>query len=757
MFFQLNEPSIPAIRAKFLIEKLRTFQQHEVSISLCATGRTGSGKTTLGNRLIGIDYFMPSTGRQDCTDEVNLVEFPIGLKYFDLPGVCSDDKLENYNRAALGIDQIDDFDLIDTLTLAKYTENQSTQRQKFSVSFFQETQLNPDLIFYLIAPDKQFLSIDSAYLRNLLKKHRHKIIYIFNIFADKETSKIFATTEQNIIDVTTRIQKVHTSVLGSENTPIIVPINCWTGEGIAELVSYSHQILGDEKGNIFEELIQYQQQKTPDEYLYQTKRELIRLFAYAACQKTEGTYTCNQPIHQACHILWNFLANFRENTGQTESHFIEQINNLISQILSEPPNESSQETVSSLEEDINSIGIGLDYISGGIDYLNEEINSRLIKAQNTAIEFRDSQIESIKNEIELRWKHIASIEEHFKSYAQIYDSLTQEIRSIEAEIEKHNSLVENFNSLNEDIGYQVKKYNSKMKKFQKKRDKFNPQIASQSAIDAFRNYFDKKKSQLEDMEDDIQDDIKSRKKLGKKIRKKDIESLNASYIRKLKAFEQQKQVVQQEVKLRSEKVKLVEEYTQFHQEVLNSFSQEFSSITERKDSRIDEINYQLKTIRILTEKYQQENVETLEQEIDSFQIEIFTCLENMNHFAEEINAFVEEIEGCVAKMAINKLIVGVLMQCTTYHFDSTGECEYKGSTYHPFGKEGIALLLTLAHLIIYDKEIESTYQSWYKGKKIDSLNFNNLTENDIKELLEHRINYSLFDVSFDKAVKNVVS
>jgi len=129
----------------------------------------------------------------------------------------------------------------------------------------------------------------------------------------------------------------------------------------------------------------------------------------------------------------------------------------------------------------------------------------------------------------------------------------------------------------------------------------------------------------------------------------------------------------------------------------------------------------------------------------------------MSHFAEEINAFVEEIEGCVAKMAINKLIVGVLIQCTTYHFDSTGECEYKGSTYHPFGKEGIALLLTLAHLILFDKEIESTYQSGYQGKKIDSLNFNNLTEKDVKELLEHRINYSQFDVSFDKAVKKVVS
>jgi len=817
MYFQLNSPSIPAIRAKFLIEKLRTFRQSEVSINLCATGRTGSGKTTLGNRLIGIDYFMPSTGRQDCTDEVNLVEFPIGLKYFDLPGVCSDDRLENYNRAALGIEQIDDFDIIDTLSLAKYTENQSALRQKFSVSHFQETQLNPDLIFYLIAPDKQFLSIDSAYLRNLLKKHHHKIIYIFNIFADKETGNVFAATEQNITDVTAKIQKVHNSVLGSENPPIIAPINCWTGEGISELVSYSHQMLGNEKGKIFEELIQYQQQKTPDEYLYQTKRELVRLFAYAACQKPEGTYTCNQPIHQVCHTLSDFLVNFRDKTRQTESHLIEPINKLISQVLSEPRNESSQETVSSLEEDINSIGIGLDYISGDIDYLNEEINSRLTEAQNAAIEFRDSQIKAIENEIELRGKDIGSIEENIKSHGERYDELAQEISSIEAEIESHqekrNSLVEDFNSLNEDIGSQVDKYNSKMENFRvfaielgNRIDNYNARIekykvrlqaynssvdeinaspyhVSQSTIDSLErerdslraesNYLDdesdyldkkirkrdKKGSKLEDWESDIQSDIRRRDDIEKQIDNEDsyIERQRESGITKLKAIEKQQQVIQQHIKLHSEKAKLLNEYVEFGKEVLNSFDQEFSSIIEQKDSRIDEINSQLKTVGTLTEKYQQENVDILEQEVNLAQSEILACIENMSHFAEEINAFVEKIEACVAKMAINQLIVDVLRQCTNYHFDSTGECEYKGSTYHPFAKEGVAFLLTLAHLILSDKELESAYNTFYKriSKKVKKLNLSHSTENEIQQLLEHRINESLFDKSFDKAVKKV--
>jgi hypothetical protein len=47
----------------------------------------------------------------------------------------------------------------------------------------------------------------------------------------------------------------------------------------------------------------------------------------------------------------------------------------------------------------------------------------------------------------------------------------------------------------------------------------------------------------------------------------------------------------------------------------------------------------------------------------------------------------------------------------------------------------------------------------YKGisKKVKKLDLRHSTENEIQQLLEHRINYSLFDNSFDKAVKKVAS
>ena len=57
MYFQLNPPSISQIRASFIIDKLANYPQNLSPINIFATGRTHSGKTTLGNRLLGIDYF----------------------------------------------------------------------------------------------------------------------------------------------------------------------------------------------------------------------------------------------------------------------------------------------------------------------------------------------------------------------------------------------------------------------------------------------------------------------------------------------------------------------------------------------------------------------------------------------------------------------------------------------------------------------------------------------------------------------------
>lgn len=323
MTFQFTHPSLSAIRANLIIQKLVDFPTNVDRINIFATGRTGSGKTTLGNRLIGIDYFMPSSGYQDCTDEVNLIKFPMGLNYFDLPGVCSDDRLENYNRVALGLEQVEDFPFVENLALAKYSKDKTSEKQNFSISEFSLQQFKPDLIFYLIAPDKQFLSVDCTYLRDLLQQHC-QVIYVFNMFASKETSSEHFASPQNISDAVNKLTKIHTSVLGKTSQPVIVQVNCWTGEGISELIARSGEMLGSEKGRLFEELIRYQSEKTPDKYVCQVKEEILKILAHAACQKPDGTSRSGETLLEDCQILWEFISGLLTKPQEMPS-FVQQV------------------------------------------------------------------------------------------------------------------------------------------------------------------------------------------------------------------------------------------------------------------------------------------------------------------------------------------------------------------------------------------------------------------------------------------------
>src|SRR5947207_3393365 len=127
MLATVPPPSIPVVRAGLITRRLMLAGAAGIRLHVVATGRTGSGKTTIGNRLLGVDYFL-SHGGQDCTREVNLVRFPGGLSYADLPGACSDDQLENFNRVSLGLAQVPDFPTVTDLTVAEYVGGQSPAR-----------------------------------------------------------------------------------------------------------------------------------------------------------------------------------------------------------------------------------------------------------------------------------------------------------------------------------------------------------------------------------------------------------------------------------------------------------------------------------------------------------------------------------------------------------------------------------------------------------------------------------------------------
>ncbi|MCD8487632.1 MAG: 50S ribosome-binding GTPase [Desertifilum sp.] len=101
------------IESEQLLNSFRKQELFAAPINLYVTGRTGSGKTSLGNRLLN-QSIMNSTGYQDCTDKVGFFKLASNLCYFDLPGAGSDEKYENINRAALLMEQRIDEDLGET-------------------------------------------------------------------------------------------------------------------------------------------------------------------------------------------------------------------------------------------------------------------------------------------------------------------------------------------------------------------------------------------------------------------------------------------------------------------------------------------------------------------------------------------------------------------------------------------------------------------------------------------------------------------
>ncbi|MEM1171836.1 MAG: GTPase [Cyanobacteria bacterium P01_H01_bin.35] len=820
MFFRIKEPSISAIRAKFILQKLQELPATNNTINICATGRTGSGKTTLGNRLIGIDYFMPSTGIQDCTDEINLIAFPSGIKYFDTPGVGSDETLENYNRAALGVKQVESiFSPIQTLTLATYSQEgrgKNLDKKHFDVADF-KGELIPDLIFYMIAAHQQFLNADCIYLRDLLVCYPHQVVYVLNIFADKETGTFSYATEQNIIDVVRKIKKVHHHVLASNQQPTIVPINCWTGEGISDLLTQSYEILGSEKGKQFKQLIQYQQQNTPDEYVNQVQKELLKLFAYACCQKPEGTYSCNQSLHQNCYSLLHFISELRNKSQQPSYQLGTRINTLIQEILEAPLQTRELET-NSFFDDVESLNNTLTTIQSGIDSLNDKINNHLTPYQQQALEFRDQQVEKIKQEIIAQSEIINNLKSELEYDVKQRDMIREEIQSISNDLEersnKINSLVDEYNSLNKNVNKRISRFNyslesvqslavkinQRMDNYNSRRSKLNSRIASwnssmerlnanpyarvsQSTIDSLKaesNSIDRESLSLKSEEISLQQmikerdnkireieieeislnlDISKRDKLRDKIESKEnsIQKVQRKGISKVNLLEDKSNEIQAQIKEYSKKRKLIEEYVNFYQEILNEFEQEFSEIEQEVEDRRQNINSGLEAIVLhLRESNEAEGV----KQIKDFQNQINNCLEDMRKFNDEISVCQEKLKKCVNNLAINKLIMQLLIDSTVHHFDNVGSCEYKGSSYNYFGQKALILLLSLAHLSISGKSIDIEYKDWSINfaKIVNNIsgfpNIQELTERRVISILETQLN-SLFFRDFNQMLRQV--
>ncbi|PSF34925.1 hypothetical protein C7H19_18125 [Aphanothece hegewaldii CCALA 016] len=765
MYFQITPPSISRIRAKFIIEKLSNSPQNSSLINIFATGRTHSGKTTLGNRLLGVDYFL-STGRQDCTKEINLIEFPNGLKYFDLPGVCSDDRLENYNRVALNMSQFEEFPFVDELTLARYKENQSPSEQNLSISHYEKLNFKPDLIYYLIAPDKQFARGDRKYLTDLLKRHQN-IIYVFNMFVNKQTGICYAATEANIQDVATQILKIHRNILGENSQPKIVGVNCWTGEGIAELLHQSEQILLGEKGKVFQELIEYQQQKTPDEYVNQVKQELIRLYAHAACEKATGSDSCDQPLHRICHTLFDFLANLPIQSKQSDNLITQRVNTIVNQIISK---QIEITEIESSEDKLIHVLRSSDYIlNQSIYYFDELIEHYIRDVQRQVDEIRDQELDDWKKQNKFYHKQLNQKEEILISEEAEINSLIQSLQSKEENlrdwIDQYNSSLEEYNEQYEDYMYQYQKFNSRLERWKQRVDRYNANIdkiqrssarltyEAQQSIEQESDYLDEERTAIESESgyiDSMSKDLEEEKEYIDKeseaidLRIPEIEREKKNLNQKIESFNRKHQ------KYYIFKKNYDDEFKMFYHSI-TVFDEELSSLNEKINARINEINIYLQEIasRHFSENYFNE-FSSLEDGINELQKFVNCCSDELAIFENQIFTFHQELKKSIFRLSFNKVATQVLQKTTEHYFDEAGEFEYRGSQYHYFCQHGITLCLaiTMRTLVGTKKGYKELYDDLFS--KVTRLGIfpDNPEESKILDLLISKVDL-LFDNEFD--------
>ena len=257
--FDLQEKEAEKLIEEFRKQSNKLFA---VPINLYVTGRTGAGKSSLGNSLLDESQnILKITGHMNCTSAVQFFKMPSNLCFYDLPGAGSNEDYENVNRAALLIEQIEDEDeeppitKISEFELRDYSDFLNTEKSKKDIIAVEEWQFDeeyqeafaPDVILYVVAPHMQFLKDDKRYLRALLKSQQkqsksNKVIFALNRFTK---DGVQMSTPENIEDVKNKITETYQKIY--EDAPPIVEIDSKTGKGIPEVTEFISQLLPQEK------------------------------------------------------------------------------------------------------------------------------------------------------------------------------------------------------------------------------------------------------------------------------------------------------------------------------------------------------------------------------------------------------------------------------------------------------------------------------------------------------------------------------
>lgn len=338
------------IESERLISTLRQNEElFAAPVNLYVTGRTGAGKTSLGNRLLA-QPVMQSTGWIDCTDSVGFFKLASNLCYYDLPGAGSSEEYENINRSALLIPQIEDEISIEEFKIKDFSEFLRLGEYKEKLITIKNWQspdnhklVSPDVILYVIAPQMQFIRPDRTYLRELLESQKqqgnpNKIIFALNIFRSNGKA---SPTPQNLDDVHREITKIYQKFY--DETPPIVQFDALTGDGINEITTFICQVLPKEKiGNIQQVLRNDLKQFAEQERSLRYMQTLIKIASRLATRKVDSK-AGNQDLLQ---VAASAISTYGVKTFKNQEDIAQintELNTVVENILQEVINERSQD------------------------------------------------------------------------------------------------------------------------------------------------------------------------------------------------------------------------------------------------------------------------------------------------------------------------------------------------------------------------------------------------------------------------------